>query len=355
MRKHYLDNARYFMIVLVLVYHLTDPYFEFIYTDDVLGLYPVSGFTFFANPWGMPVMYLISGACACFSLQKLRNAQTLKPFFRSRAQGLLLPAVGYTVLLSWIQLVISFVLTDNEFPAFHADPETLGLYFVMFTGSMWFCFELFLYCVILSLVFRADKKDLLRRAGGKPWTYLIALALVLLIPEASFPADASRSFFCNMVFFFAGYAVFSHDTTEALMKKYWYLLTFPALALGIYITWKNFRTVDYAATWVEKVYAWLAAPAILSVFIRFFNKRTRFTAYMQTHAFPFFVLYLPVLYIGGYVTTELLGVPAGYLRYAVITAFLIVLLPTLTFLLRKIPGLRFILFRDKGPKKTKEA
>ncbi len=366
MRKHYIDNARYFAIFLVLFCHLTDPTFEYIYTSDVPDLYKITAGTFFIEPWFMLLFFAISGVCMRYVVERHPpEDRRIKPLVVSRLKGIVLPAVSYMVLLGWIPYVTFAVLTaPGAYPALSL--ETFRLYLALFTGPMWFCFELFGFSVILALLVKLDKKDLLHGVGEKLWVYPLLLIPLLVLPMSSVNPDESILY--NFAYFLIGYVFFSHEKTVELLRKYWFVLVVPGFALGVYVMIKNFGIastyyaeradvdlkIAYATGIVERIYSWLMVPAMLALFIRFFDKENAFTRYMKTHAFPFFILQYPLQYVGAYIAVTLLRLPDGYPRYGAILLFIAVSMPLLTFVIRRIPGLRYVLFREKGPEKKEK-
>ena len=364
MRKYYLDNARYLSIFLVLIIHVVEPTFEIMYPQTPTSgseLYAVSYITYFVLAWMLNLFFVIAGICARYSLAR-NGYENRKPgaFLVSRARSLLLPSFGYMIFLGWIPFLCSF---GDLLHPFRWELATTCLKILM--GPMWFCFQLFSFTAILALIVLIDKKDFLYRIGNRVWAYILFLIPIMLVPMYSYPQHIGKpvfpylygppdeSFFANICFFFAGYVIFSHEKAIEFLKKFWYALLIPGTALGIYVTITLSRNIEYYPGWVERLYSWIMTPAVLAVFIRFLNKNNRFTKYMSRYSFPYLVLQFPSQYIAAWIAVQL-DVPRGYAMYAVIFVLLFIIMQILAVVIKRIPGLRFILFREGKPKPKKE-
>ena len=72
MRKYYLDNIRWSVIVLVLVFHVVSIYCSCgaVMSYNAPGIPAMDAIGYLIYPWFMPLLFVVSGICARFSLSK---------------------------------------------------------------------------------------------------------------------------------------------------------------------------------------------------------------------------------------------------------------------------------------------
>mgnify|MGYP003456605715 CR=1 FL=1 len=80
MRKPFLDNLRYSIVLLVILYHV---FYLFnsvgvITNVDIPGIPVLDAVLYVLYPWFMVTLFVISGICARYSLQKQTNKEFLK-------------------------------------------------------------------------------------------------------------------------------------------------------------------------------------------------------------------------------------------------------------------------------------
>ena len=93
MRKHYLDNIRWIVGVLVIIYHV----FYMYNAQGILGgLGPITDlkiqyydlFMYIVYPWLMPILFIVSGISSRYYLENRSD----KEFIRNRTRKLLVPS-----------------------------------------------------------------------------------------------------------------------------------------------------------------------------------------------------------------------------------------------------------------------
>ena len=72
MRKYYLDNIRWSVIALVLVFHVVSIYCSCgaVMSYNAPGIPAMDAIGYLIYPWFMPLLFVVSGICARFSLSK---------------------------------------------------------------------------------------------------------------------------------------------------------------------------------------------------------------------------------------------------------------------------------------------
>ena len=80
MRKYYLDNIRWSVIVLVLVFHVVSIYCSCgaVMSYNAPGIPAMDAIGYLIYPWFMPLLFVVSGICARFSLSKKSGREYIR-------------------------------------------------------------------------------------------------------------------------------------------------------------------------------------------------------------------------------------------------------------------------------------
>ena len=121
MRKNYLDNIRWFRVVLVVICHV-------LYMHNAEGIVGVIGkitdldvqyydvFQYIVYPWFMVVLFMVSGISSKLYLDNHTN----KEFIKSRTRKLLVPVTiglfAFQFIQGYVNVSISGVIQSDEMP-----------------------------------------------------------------------------------------------------------------------------------------------------------------------------------------------------------------------------------------------
>lgn len=341
MRKHYLDNIRWFTVALVVVYHVL-----FMYNGEgVLGgvgkitrlsaqYYDV--FLYAVYPWFMLILFMVSGICSRYYLER----HTSREFARNRTTKLLVPSsiglFAFQFLQGYVNMSIGGAF-DTPW-----DAPAVIKYLVMSiigTGVLWYIQMLWLFSMALLLI-RKLEQDRLWAIGAK--TNVAGLLLLTSVIWGSaqifnMPVVIVYRFGLYGAAFLLGYFVFSHDEVTAVLKQYFPLMLALAVSLGTAFCaayfGRNYADAPVNRSVLFTCFAWFACLAILGGAARYADFETPFTAWMSRHNFGLYVFhYLGVsssaLFLGkletipaplAYCGSLLAGFAAGYLLNAVIS------------------------------------
>ena len=151
MRKYYLDNIRWSVIVLVLVFHVVSIYCSCgaVMSYNAPGIPAMDAIGYLIYPWFMPLLFVVSGICARFSLSKKCGRE----YIRERVWRLLVPFVSYLILIGPLASGLSFRVNQMEevFAALPA-PIVFCIRIVNGMGPSWFLLQLFVLSLVLSLI-----------------------------------------------------------------------------------------------------------------------------------------------------------------------------------------------------------
>jgi peptidoglycan/LPS O-acetylase OafA/YrhL len=309
-RKHYLDNIRWFTVVLVVIYHVLYMYNG----EGILGVvgkitnlevqyYDV--YQYAVYPWFMLVLFIISGISSRLYL----DTHTDKEFIKSKTTKLLVPSTIGLVVFQFLQGYLNMSL-GGAFDTMGNVPKFV-VYLIMLAsgiGVLWYIQMLWLFSMILVPI-RKIEKDRLWNLGGKTNIVMLLLMTVVVHLAAQVlntPIVCVYRFGLYLLGFLLGYFVFSHDEVIGVVKKWLPLTAVVAVALGINFCVRYFgggyadapvnRTISFTA------YAWFACLAFIGCGARFFDFENGFTSWMSRHSWGLYVFhYLWISVVAVYV------------------------------------------------------
>ena len=346
-RKRYLDNIRWAVVAVVVVYHV----FYMYNAEGVLGglgkitkldvqwydllLYAVS-------PWLMPVLFLVSGICARLALGKRSDRE----YFKSRTTKLLVPGTVGLFVFQFIQGWISISLGDGL-----GTIEAPGLvkYLIMALsgqGVLWYIQLLWVLTALLLLIRKLEKDRLWTRCGhiGIAGIALLALPVWAAAQVLNTPVVVVYRFGFYGIVFLLGYFVFSHGETVDALKRYFVPLLGISAALGIAFCAVYFGQ-NYADAPVNRTplfvgYAWFGSLAILGGAAKYADFETPFTRWMGARSFGLYVFhYLGVSAIALFLAKPVLVPPALAYLLSLIAGFAVGYL--LNALISRLPFFRW--------------
>ena len=99
MRKPFLDNLRYGIVLSVAVYHVFYQFNSVGVITNVLipGIPALDAPLYVLYPWFMAALFMISGICARYSLEK----QTGKQYLKGKVRRQLIPSIAIIFLIGW--------------------------------------------------------------------------------------------------------------------------------------------------------------------------------------------------------------------------------------------------------------
>ncbi len=292
--------------------------------------------------WGMPLIFLISGASIFFAL---RPGKGLK-FLGDRAKRLLVPLAFGILVLAPPQLYLER-LTHGEFqgsfleflPYYFKDWRTFNGNFAWTGVHLWYLEYLFLFTLVLLPIFAALKSqrgqrmtESLGRLSARPgaiflWALPLALQLILLDPSGITRPELPEIIVRLTVFppfLVYGFLVFSDSRIQeaivrqrriALALALAFTLAAPTVvgALGQHPTFSLFALVMILASTL----IWSSLLAVLGYGMRYLTASNRLLPYANEAVLPFYILHQPVILIVGYFIIPLpLSILAKYLIIA---------------------------------------
>lgn len=357
MRKNYIDNTRTLTIVLVVIYHVIYM-FNSIVTAGVIG--PITKFhglnvvQYLLYPWFMVILFLISGMCSRYYLEK----HTVKEYVKARSRKLLVPSTIGLFVIGWIQGYYNMAISH----AFENIPDQVPapvLYLIMCVsgiGVLWTIQVMWVLSMVLLLVRKIEKGRLLK-IGEKAGIVVLLLLTVVVWGAAqilNMPVISVYRFGIYGIAFLLGYYVFSHEKVTDTLKTYCIPLIIAAIFLGILYVYKaygtNYAVTPYVNSLLAVVYGWIMCLAILGAMKRWGDKSNGVLEFLHRKSFGLYVFHYLTLSSCAYYLTSYTTLPAVivYLLTGV-AAFGGALL--LQEMISRIPILRWCVLGMKGEKK----
>lgn len=352
MRKPFLDNLRYALVLTVIVYHV---FYLFnsvgvITNVAIPGIPALDIVEYTVYPWMMACMFLISGICARYSLERKSG----KAFLKSKLKPYLLPSIAVIFLYGWT----SGWVTNQYSDLFAGNADKIPgmvkylIWCLCGIGVTWYLREMVLLDAVLVLIRKVDKQDALHTLGAKAgfggicllWIGLWASAQILNTPLI----EVYRNGFYLFVFL-CGYAVFSHDhIQELLARKAALLLALTSVLAVVYIAgvWgTNYARLSHLKEPLTNLYAWFGCLTLLGCGKRWMDEETAFTRYMCSRSFGFYILHYPLLALGAYMLDRHLNLPV-WAMYPLLLLGLLGILPPLVAAVKRLPILRTLILGE---------
>ena len=380
MRKHWIDNLRWVTVLLVLLYHV-------IYFYNNKGVFGgVGGFgdgpqyqdvlMYILYPWFMPLLFLLAGVSAKYSLGK----QSDKAWFRSRTRKLLVPATIGLLVFQWMTGYFNTAVAarTGEFDGMPAVARYLMMA-VSGTGPLWFIQDLWLFSLLLVLI-RSIRKIRVRPSpaqavqakscglfASREWVgiaSIVLLGVLFWLGEQTLifnPRAESLDGLWNLykptfylIPFLLGYFLFSRDGVQALLGRYWIPMMACAVASGVVLIVTTFgqdnTSPQYLASPLNCLYGWLMCLAMMGWFKAMFDRTGRFATYMTRSSYGLYIVHYLVIASLGYMMYHYTSLPPVSM-YLILTVAVFTLSPLLYEVLHRIPVLRWCIFGETKQKK----
>ncbi|MBO4458731.1 MAG: acyltransferase [Butyrivibrio sp.] len=339
MRKSYLDNLRWFTVVLVVIYHV----FYMYNGEGILGTlgkitdlevqyYDV--YQYIVYPWFMMLLFIVSGISSKLYL----NNHTEKEFVKSRTTKLLVPSTIGLFVFQFIQGYLNASMSS----AGELDVPIVIKFLIMVLsgiGVLWYIQLLWLYSMILPLIIKLEKGRFWELCKKTNTVFLILMAIPVFVAGRFFnpPIIVCYRFGLYFVGFLIGYFVMSHDEVIEILKKRFVVFCPVGILLCIAFCKTyfggNYATAPIFISPIYLLYCWFACLAMIGGFAKYMDFETGFTKWMSAHSFGLYVFhYLGISSVAvclakpglispvaAYILSLVCGFVFGYVLYEIIS------------------------------------
>lgn len=295
-RKHYIDNLRWLILLILIPYHTAmawntwgEPNYIYFEKNRL-----ISSIVVFFSPYFMPLLFCLAGISTRYALKK----RTTKEYITERAKRLLLPLAFGTIVLMPVMCYIGDKFNCSYGGGFF---EHYSVFFTKFTdltgadggfslGQFWFCLYLFVISTISAAAFTIIKKQIGEEQKSIPFSVVILLGLPLPI-LSEILSIGGKSLAEYTYLFLLGYFVFSDDKTIDRAKKYKGLLTgvgLLAAILNVYLfLWCDNEHI-LLNTITKYLSEWFMLLALMGIAKANLNFNGKISDYMAKRSFLFY-------------------------------------------------------------------
>ncbi len=311
-RYNFIDNLRWVIVVLVLIYHV-------FYNYNAQGVFGgIGGFRehqwwdivgTVLYPWFMTLMFLLAGASSRYALMY----RTAKEFRQERTRKLLVPSTLGLLLfggvLGWLNITAGGGW--EHMPAEMPFVVKFLIAVVSGTGPLWFIQDLYVFSLLLLVVRKvidADRVEIwLTRLSDRGLSLVMSALLPFLWLVSQTQIDEVGTFdglfnlyrpIYYFVVFLAGYYIFSSERIHDYLAKR--SVVFGALA----VVWCIFFCMRYYGEdytlpnvlqgFTCNIYCWSMALALFGFFKRRYDCTTPFSQYMTRSSFGLYIVHMTV-------------------------------------------------------------
>lgn len=369
-RKSWIDNLRWITILIVVVFHVFFYYnnignpalFERLPANPSVegekAAFTFAGiFQYAVYQWFMLLLFIVSGICSKYTLQK----KSVKQFLKSRVVKLLVPSTLGVLVVHWVSgwVLATMNLASSEAPV--PVPVKYVISVLSGIGGLWFCQVLMIACLLLALIKTIDKKGKLESLGQKSNIFVAAGLYIVMLGAAqilNIPMVTTYRMCYYPLAFILGYYVFSSEKLLIQLKKFGWIFLIVGVVAGVFYV-RKFYGVYYANyevlnNWISVAFAWFTALGLLGVAQTILNFENGFSKYMNKAGWGIYVNHITILVIFNYLISSI----AANLPIAVIYVLELIVALVVSVgaweLLRRIPFFRYVLYGIKKQKKNKK-
>ena len=306
MRKHYIDNIRIMIILMLIPYHtfmIWNNYGTKFYVwggnNNILSTLIV-----LVAPWFMPILFVIAGISTRYSLKK----RSTKAYIKERIQKLLVPFICGTILLVPFQTLFARKFFYNydgsiieNYKYFFTHFSDLNGYDGMFTfGHLWFLLYLFVIALLSLIIIKNVPFDKVEKKIDKINIIFILLMFIPLFIFYNIGNFGGQSIGKYILLYLLGYYLFTDSFIDKLLKYKKLLISFFIISeviLGITYYYHGF----YNDLYVNFV-GWIGILSCIIIGKLFLNRENKITNYLKKASFSIYILHQTILIIIGYYT-----------------------------------------------------
>ncbi len=311
-RRRYLfiDNIRWVVVMLVLLYHV-------FYNYNTLGVFgAIGGFKpnqwqdvvgTLLNPWFMSLLFVVAGASSRYALE----CHSTKEFRIERRRKLLIPSTLGIVVFGWILGMINMANANFELP--EGTPGWV-IYLISLpngTAHLWFIQDLFAFSLLLLLVRKAidvERVDRWLQSLSKRGLALVMVAVFGIIYITSLtqindpsPAMGLLNLYRPIYYFVVfvmGYYLFSsevvHDYLASRAKLLVGIALMSAAAFAIRYYGVDYTQPDVVQSPLCALFCWVSILAMMGGFKCWADCSTPFTSYMTRSSFGVYIVHMTI-------------------------------------------------------------
>lgn len=314
MRKYYLDNLRWMIILILFPYHTLLIYSAIgSYYFNTANNLVANAFILSFAPWFMQLLFAIAGIATYYSLKRRSYQQYLK----ERVSKLLIPLVAGVFLVIPISIYFGYLYNGytGGFISLWISLFSNWIYYLsigLLFGPLWFLYYLFIVSIV-ALPFIIKYKRSIWRIPTEKITIPKLLLLIIPLAVGSFfinlyPEKSIVQFFLLFIF---GYFLLSSDEVQQKLEDKRWPLFISFILLTVFYVATTLLTTDFSMTpasnpaltmevvismFITKLITnsilWLAVLSIMGMGKRYLEFKNSKTLYLAAVSFPIYVFHI---------------------------------------------------------------
>lgn len=299
MRRYYVDNMRWIIILLLVPYHAAmawnvwgEPNYIYFESNKI-----ISSIVVFFSPYFMPFMFLIAGISTRYALHK----RTVGQYVLERTKKLLIPFAFGTMLImplvTYIASKFNYGYQGNLFRHY-------AVFFTHFTdltgadggfsvGQFWFILYLFLISLIAVGIILLQRKIMHSEDTDIPLMLIFLWGLPLPL-FSELLSIGGKSLVEYTYVFLVGYFIFSNDDViNKIEKLKWIFLCIGITATGFNVymfIWSDTQHILLNMT-AKYVSEWFMINSLLGIGKRYLNFNGKVSKYMSKRSYTFYIFH----------------------------------------------------------------
>lgn len=297
MRKHYIDNLRWLILLILIPYHAAqawntwgEPNYVFFEENRA-----ISSIIVFFSPYFMPVLFVLAGISTKLALQK----RTKKEYLIERVKRLLVPLLFGTIFFMPIMTYLA-----DKFHSSYQDGfvEHYAVFFTKLTdwtgadggfslGQFWFLLYLLVISVVGVCVITLLNTITVKSKKTIPFWMVLVLGLPLPLLSELF-SIGGKSFAEYTYLFLIGYYVLADEEVVDKAEKNSFLLFSVGLIatiLTVYLfIWSDVK-LAFLNVITKCISEWIMVIALIGLAKRYLNFGGKTSNYMNKRSFLFYI------------------------------------------------------------------
>lgn len=347
MRKQYLDILRLLNVLWLVPFHTMMMYNTWGEGQYVPGVpVPAAGwFIRLTYPWFMPLLFVIAGISARYSLQKRRSAQ----YAAERLLRIGLPLLTGILLINPFLAYIADV-TNNGFSGGYL--AHYGIFFTRWTdltgydggfgfSHLWFLIYLVVIALAALPVYLLGKRFPRFMAWSRWPVAMIILLGVVQAQAESLLNIGGKSLAQYFVLFLTGLFALSHEEVQAKLEKFRFAFLLLALIAGagyVVAILQEWSGLAYDLPYF--LYGYVALLALLGFGRRHLHTQNKVLVHASVNSQLYYIIHYPVLTAAAYLLMPRL--PSVTLQIIVIMVVSLILTVLLSEAITYVPVIRVL-------------
>ncbi|MBI5680283.1 MAG: acyltransferase family protein [Methanobacterium sp.] len=306
MRKYFLDNLRWMVIIIVVLYHVLIIYNDIgvQYVINATGNVLATVFILSFSMWFMQLLFAVAGISTFYSLKR-RNS---KQYLNERVKKIFIPMVAGIIFVIPFQTYFSFLYNGQNISFLNFWFNFLTNWWYYFVnglgiGPLWFLLYLFIISLAALPVIMKYKKSEWRIPIEKITVpYLLLLIIPLAIGSIFLNLSPEKSVVQFFLLFIFGYFLLSDDgIQQKLEDARWplFIAFLLLIAVLIILYLSNLLSSKTMLSTMIPVYllyttsiAWIGILAVMGMGKRYLEFKTPATLYLSGASYPIYIFHI---------------------------------------------------------------